>query len=262
VLFVLQLLSGLLRRGVSFDVLETWRIFIHALGNALLLAAVADVVYVAIEPVVRRRWAPQLIAWTRLVSGRWRDPLVGRDVMIGVIGGLVHTLFALGSDLLMRRVAGKEPAPSLESMFRINGIRETLDALIVGVSSGIAQSFGCMGVLALLTILLRKRAFAVAGLFALWLTWFAFATGGNLATMPILVTLTAVLVLLVARYGLLAFAVTQTIFGWLFFLPAVPVQWAMPLLMLPFAATALLTLWAFYTSLGGQSPFSASLFEE
>ena len=261
-MFVLQLVGGLLLRGLSFDILESGRIFIRTVGNALVMAGMAYVVYVAIEPVVRRRWAPQLIAWTRLVSGRWRDPMVGRDVMIGVIGGLLHSLIAAGTQLLMARFSGKDVEPGLDAIFIIGGIRNMLGQVVGSVNSGIAQSFGIMAILALLTVVVRKKAFAVAGLFALWLTGFMFATGGDLTLLLPLALLAAVLTTILSRYGLLAFAVTQTVFGWLFFLPTVPVRWALPLLAIPVVATVLLALWAFRTSLGGQSPFSAALLDE
>lgn len=45
------------------------------------------VAYTAMEPAMRRRWAKLLISWSRLMSGRFRDPLVGRDIMIGAIAG-------------------------------------------------------------------------------------------------------------------------------------------------------------------------------
>jgi len=43
--------------------------------------------YLAFEPLVRRRWARRLIAWNRLLAGRWADPLVGRDVLVGIALG-------------------------------------------------------------------------------------------------------------------------------------------------------------------------------
>jgi hypothetical protein len=32
---------------------------------------------------VRRRWPATLVSWSRLLAGRFRDPLVGRDVLAG-----------------------------------------------------------------------------------------------------------------------------------------------------------------------------------
>jgi len=43
--------------------------------------------YMAMEPSMRRSWAKLLISWSRLMSGRFRDPLVGRDILVGAIAG-------------------------------------------------------------------------------------------------------------------------------------------------------------------------------
>ena len=45
--------------------------------------------YLGLEPYVRRYWPRALVAWTRLVNGRFADPLVGRDVLIGITCGLL-----------------------------------------------------------------------------------------------------------------------------------------------------------------------------
>ena len=44
--------------------------------------------YLALEPAVRRRWPEMLISWSRLLAGRFSDPLVGRDVLLGGLAGL------------------------------------------------------------------------------------------------------------------------------------------------------------------------------
>ena len=48
-----------------------------------LVAGITWIYYMAIEPFVRRRWPQILISWTRLLSGKGRDQLVARDVLIG-----------------------------------------------------------------------------------------------------------------------------------------------------------------------------------
>jgi hypothetical protein len=37
-----------------------------------------------VEPQVRRRWPAVLVAWSRVLSGRIRDPLVGREALAGI----------------------------------------------------------------------------------------------------------------------------------------------------------------------------------
>ena len=48
--------------------------------------------YLALEPWVRRRWPHAIISWSRLLSGQLRDPLVGRDILFGVMLGVVWIL--------------------------------------------------------------------------------------------------------------------------------------------------------------------------
>ncbi len=52
--------------------------------------------YLALEPFVRRRWPWQLIGWRRLLAGRWNDPRVGRDVLIGTVAGIAVAVLQNG----------------------------------------------------------------------------------------------------------------------------------------------------------------------
>jgi hypothetical protein len=42
-----------------------------------LLAAALGIIYLALEPYVRRFWPDSLLGWSRLVAGHIRDPRVG-----------------------------------------------------------------------------------------------------------------------------------------------------------------------------------------
>ena len=42
----------------------------------------------ALEPYVRKRWPETIISWTRVLAGRFRDPLVGRDILLGCLLGV------------------------------------------------------------------------------------------------------------------------------------------------------------------------------
>ena len=59
-----------------------------AAGLALLWGGFTWLIYIGLEPYVRRVWPRTLISWTRLLSGQVRDPLVGRDVLIGMLVGV------------------------------------------------------------------------------------------------------------------------------------------------------------------------------
>jgi hypothetical protein len=58
-------------------------------GEILFWSSVLFVVYLALEPYVRRTWPDVLITWSRLTTGRLRDPRVGRDLVVGTIVGLI-----------------------------------------------------------------------------------------------------------------------------------------------------------------------------
>jgi hypothetical protein len=68
-----------------------------AVAGALFFAGLTWLLYLSLEPYVRKHWPQTLISWTRLLSGRVRDPLVGRDLFWGVLLGLLWALIARAS---------------------------------------------------------------------------------------------------------------------------------------------------------------------
>ena len=91
--FCLLTLSWLLLINHVADFSEEFNRLFVLLGKAIVAVAVMWMWYVALEPYVRRRWPHALISWSRLLAGRMRDPLVGRDVLAGGV-------FALGLSFL------------------------------------------------------------------------------------------------------------------------------------------------------------------
>ena len=65
---------------------------IISLRFAIFTAAVMWVYYIALEPYVRRVWPQSIISWSRVLAGRIRDPLVGRDVLVGGLVGIAIIL--------------------------------------------------------------------------------------------------------------------------------------------------------------------------
>jgi hypothetical protein len=79
---------------------------LRTLPVALERTAQMVIFYLAVEPFIRRRAPHQFISWSRLLSGRMTDPLVGRDLLIGVLAGLVTLLIALVSFAVEIRTVG------------------------------------------------------------------------------------------------------------------------------------------------------------
>jgi hypothetical protein len=73
---------------------------VNGLAFALYWAALLAGAYLALEPLVRRWWPEAVISWTRLLAGRVRDRLVGRDLLVGVVGGVLLTVVGAVGNLL------------------------------------------------------------------------------------------------------------------------------------------------------------------
>ena len=67
-------------------------LFFLAFSSALFFAAITCTLYLALEPYVRRHWPHAIISWSRVMAGKLRDPLVGRDLLYGVILGLIWAI--------------------------------------------------------------------------------------------------------------------------------------------------------------------------
>jgi hypothetical protein len=86
--FVMQASEVLLNRHWTSDPYQLLTIVFAGLGLPLFTGAMTWVLYLGLEPFLRRRWPHMLVAWTRLLDGRWRDPLVGRSLLLGIVWGL------------------------------------------------------------------------------------------------------------------------------------------------------------------------------
>jgi serine/threonine-protein kinase len=60
--------------------------------GALLWSGIIWLIYLALEPFARKRWPVTLVSWGRLLSGNLRDPLIGRDLLIGVLAAVIMQL--------------------------------------------------------------------------------------------------------------------------------------------------------------------------
>jgi hypothetical protein len=89
--FGLFILGAALVRIAMMAPLTTGLLGFHILvaitGNALWSGATSALGYLALEPFVRRRWPHALIASTRLLNGRFRDPVVAQHLLAGLLCG-------------------------------------------------------------------------------------------------------------------------------------------------------------------------------
>src|SRR6185295_1479013 len=87
--FVAVHMLGWVFWGTYFkDVSKMINAFVASLSSTLFEGVMLWVLYLALEPYVRKRWPETIISWTRALAGRFRDPLVGRDVLLGCLLGV------------------------------------------------------------------------------------------------------------------------------------------------------------------------------
>lgn len=98
--------------GGHHSVSDEWGRLAVCLGVGGWLALINGVGYLAIEPAIRRRWPWRITAWNRLLDGRFRDPMVGRDLLIGLAFGAA-VLLVYRAERLVAAGAGVPPPPPL-----------------------------------------------------------------------------------------------------------------------------------------------------
>ena len=86
-LITLVFWTRFLRVDHVWDLTDEIPLLAQLMGEALFTGTIAGLIYLAFEPYFRRRWPRMLIGWTRLLAGRLRDPMLGRDALIGVLTG-------------------------------------------------------------------------------------------------------------------------------------------------------------------------------
>ena len=124
----------LLAAGAASNALETGDLQMLTRGPVLVFFVPAFVwlLYIALEPHLRRVWPETMIGWSRLLAGSVRDPLVGRDVLVGVLVAIGDGLI-LALHTLLRRWSGQPPQfPVGASSNPFDGMAASSDLLLGG----------------------------------------------------------------------------------------------------------------------------------
>ncbi|HEV7500264.1 MAG TPA: hypothetical protein VGQ33_09690, partial [Vicinamibacteria bacterium] len=236
-------------------------ILVLEIANALFLASVFWLLYMALEPYVRRRWPEALISWSRLLAGRFRDPLVGRDVVWGVILG---ALWAGVIDVKILVLQHTGASPLLGSFDYLDGGRALLAAWLGVILDSIQTTLVFFFTLFLLRVLLRRPWLAAVAFVVLFATPHVLGARHLAVEAPTAIAIYAIAVLAGLRFGLLTLAVgiwTVDLMLSIPFTASLGSWYAGPTL---FAVATILgaTVWGFRTALAGRPLWSAELFDE
>src|SRR5262249_48993017 len=112
--------------------------------------------YMAFEPYVRRFWPQLLIGWSRLLSGRVRDPMVGREVLVGAAAGTVGALLIATREVIPYLFNWPLPTPQLPPSAILLGTRHALDAALALVLRAFGNAMQLLCIVVFLKIVVRN----------------------------------------------------------------------------------------------------------
>ena len=230
-------------------------LFATAVGSALFASAFAGIVYLAVEPFVRRRWPDALISWNRVLAGQFRDPVVGRDVLVGV-------LFAVGWTLVSG--ANQVVANQFHAWVRPNtllGVRFAVFVTLDEIVPAILVALGYFFFLFLLRLVLRKEWLAAAAMVAIFVAIDVAQSDTPLADLGVGVLLFGSSVFVLLRFGLVALVVLEFVAQILIEMPVTRhlSAWYAPSGIFAIALVAGLAIYGFRTTLQGRPVFRGLL---
>ena len=287
----LRLSLFLFAAGAVSNALQTGDLSVFTKGPTLVLfvPAFVWVLYIALEPHIRRIWPGIMIGWSRLLAGSLRDPLVGRDVLVGVLVAIGDGLF-LALHMLLRRWSGRPlQFPVGASSNPFDGMAASSDLLLGGRYAlsriiGSVMSLPVWGgtmlpflLLFVLYVLFRRRSIAMAAMILGYtLNYVVTHSGWLLANAPadhfapsaadvvLFAAFQTAIVLVIVRFGLLTTLVAWLVSVLLTLLPiaidsSVPYASSSRLIV---ATVIALAAYGWHTALAGRPMFGAAFLKD
>ena len=237
------------------------------LQSALFWSFFVGLLYLALEPYLRRRWPQTIISWNRLLSGDFRDPLVGRDILIGAFVGSIGAMLMFVRYSLPAFLGGRRVIPDNDGFdTTLVGISALVELLLNQLSASLVQALMILFVFLILSLVLRRD-------------WLGITVGTiiveaifGLSVIPteppfsmfLIALVVGIFIVCVLRFGLVSLITCLMFFHlWVFF----PVTfrfsaWYAPIFLFDLAILMALALYGFYTSLGGQPLLRGKLLED
>jgi serine/threonine-protein kinase len=127
--------------------------FFDAFADQLFRSSIAWLAYLGIEPWIRRHWPTSLISWSRMLKGSFRDPLVGRDVLIGIAFGVAGALYPGLIEYALKSFGGEVFNPAFTGIWALTTPRYVGASLLAAVGNAMFNTL----LLTLLYVIFRRR---------------------------------------------------------------------------------------------------------
>jgi predicted Ser/Thr protein kinase len=250
VMFGLEIILWLCRSHFVAD-LNTFFLFVLTVSTALCVSGTTWLLYLAVEPWVRKNWPQTIVSWSRLLSGQVGDPLVGRDILFGVILGLVWILIFQIRQIPMMHMGA---APGLFATEYLIGGRQALGAWLYQVPSSILGALQFFFLLLGLKVLLRQKWIAAIVFVALFSGLNSLGSLYPMVEVPAAVIVYSIAVVIVYRFGLVSLACAIFTVDMLVNVPFTAdfSAWYMSTSIFALLSVVAMAGWGFYHSLGGE----------
>jgi len=224
---------------------------IIAVSTALFLSGAMWVLYMAIEPWVRRQWPKSIISWTRLLAGSWRDPVVGRDILLGVALGMVWILIFAIRSIPVMHMGG---SPALGSVDALLGGRAALGGWLYRWPESIQLTLIFFLMFFGLKVALRKEWIAAIVFVVIFAVPPALNSSHVKIDLPTMILVYSIALLIVIRFGLVPLVVAIFTINMMANVPfsADLSTWYMTTSILALLSVVAIAAWGFYHSLGGR----------
>jgi serine/threonine-protein kinase len=229
-------------------------LLVLAIATGLFESGIVWVLYLALEPYVRRYWPQAIISWTRALSGRWRDPLIGRDVLYGAILGILFC-DVYGLRYRLGALFGEPPA-SPDSNYLVSA-RSALGAWLLHIPGSVSGTLLLFLILFLFRVLLRNSWLAAAGFVLLFTALKTVSSNHPAVEWPVQAILYTALAAGALRFGFVTLVVALYTADLALNIPVTlnPSAWYFTNTTLALATIAALAIWGFYTALAGEWPW-------
>jgi predicted Ser/Thr protein kinase len=225
--------------------LNLWFQF-YTLAVPILISLLGWVGYMAVEPYARRTWPQVMVSWQRLLNGRLRDPLIGRDLLLGILAG--STVGLVGDCVPPFHVSGQFG----------RGVLSSIGDAPANLFLACFLALFVLAILSALTGLFRRRWL---GLLATGIVMIVNGLGQDVRFLAVSALAAFFILFILTRVGLLAlvaFTLAQQIDG----PPLIFSRWYASLAIIPLLAPLALLIYGFYISLGSQPVFGSMLRED
>jgi serine/threonine-protein kinase len=233
----------------------------YALSSYLLFAVLTWLIYIALEPFMRRRWPNLIISWNRLLAGNYRDPLIGREILIGAVCGTGIWVLGFTPQLIFKWL-GK---PYDINLFTppTHGLRSLINTFVENLGSALVIPMAILFLGLLFSLVLRKRWLAGTLIWLLVAGRVALQVPSLLGVVCALIGV-ALAVTVTMRYGLLT---AYFCFLFLNVISSNPTTtkfsaWYAGSTIFALTICTALIIFGFYTSLAGQPLLRGKLLNE